>query len=172
MAVKPSERGHRGKDVLPPLNVIPIMSLFIILIPALLLMAVFVQLAVINVAAPQIGAGDPREQEQDEDDKPPLNLTITVTERGFTVAGTGAVLPGEGEEGGPTIPIMPTGEYDYEALTRKLVEIKDNFPDESQVIINAEDDISYSVLINVMDASREVDGRLLFDQVVLSAGIV
>ncbi len=170
MAVKPSERGHREKDRVPPLNVIPVMNLFIILIPALLLMASFLQLAVINVAAPQIGAGDPRDRE-DEDDQPPLNLTITVMERGFTIAGSGAVLPGEGEEGGPTIPMLPTGEYDYDALTRQLVELKDNFPDEEQVIINAEDDIPYSTLIRVMDASREVDGRLLFHQVVLSAGI-
>jgi biopolymer transport protein TolR len=171
MARKPSQRGHRAKEEIPPLNIIPVMNLMIILIPALLLMASFVQLAVINVAAPQIGSGEPQERDEDEDDKPPLNLTINVTERGFTIAGTGAVLPSPSEEGGPTVPLTPTGEYDYEGLTRQLVEIKDNFPDESQVIINAEDDIKYNVLIEVMDHSREIDGRLLFDQVVLSAGI-
>ena len=170
MARKPSERGHRGEEKIPPLNIIPVMNLMIILIPALLLMASFVQLAVINVAAPQIGSGDPQERDQ-EDDEPPLNLTITVTELGFTIAGSGAVLPGEGEEGGPTIPMLPTGEYDFEGLTNKLVELKDNFPDEDQVIINAEDDIKYKTLIEVMDSSREDDGRLLFHQVVLSAGI-
>ncbi len=170
MARKPSERGHRAEEKLPPLNIIPVMNLMIILIPSLLLMASFVQLAVINVAAPQIGTGDPSERE-DEDEEERLNLTITVTDRGFTISGSGATLPGEGEESGPTIPTTPAGEYDYEALTRQLVELKDNFPEEEQVIINAEDDIKYDILINVMDASRELDGRLLFHQVVLSAGI-
>ncbi len=168
MANKPSERGHREKEKIPPLNIIPVMNLMIILIPALLLMASFVQLAVINVAAPQIGTGE--QQDPQERDEPPLNLTITVTELGFIVAGSGAVLPGD-DEGGPTVPLTPAGDYDFEGLTSKLEEIKNNFPDEEQLILNAEEDIEYHVIIDVMDASREIDGRLLFHEVVLSAGI-
>lgn len=171
MASKPSERGHRGEEEVNELNLIPIMNLIIILIPALLLSAAFVQFAVINVSAPQIGSNS--NEKPPEDDKPPLNLTVAVTDKGFTVAGTGAVLGGqEGtEEAGPTVPKGPGGEYDYEALTAKLAEIKDAFPDETKVILNAEPDIKYEIIINVMDASRETEGRLLFPDVVLSAGI-
>lgn len=173
MASKPSSRGHRGEESVPPLNLTPVMNLIIILIPALLISAAFVQIAVINVSAPQIGSGVAEEKPQEENEKK-LNLTIAVTDQGFTVAGTGAVLGGgeSGDEAGPTIPKTPDGEYDYEALTAKLAEIKDAFPDEEQVIINAEPDIKYEILVKVMDASRETpDNRLLFPKVVLSAGV-
>jgi biopolymer transport protein ExbD len=170
MARKPSGRGHRGKDEVPPLNITPIMNLIIILIPALLLSAAFVQIAVINVSAPQIGSGVA--EEKPEDDVKKLNLTVAVTDKGFTVAGTGAVLGGEGaEEAGPTIPKKADGEYDYEALANKLAEIKDAFPDETKMVLNAEPDIKYTIVIMTMDATRELEGRMLFPDVVLSAGI-
>ncbi|MDF1565589.1 MAG: biopolymer transporter ExbD [Deltaproteobacteria bacterium] len=170
MASKPSGRGHRGKEDIPPLNITPIMNLIIILIPALLLSAAFVQIAVINVSAPQIGSGVAEEKPEDEEKK--LNLTVAVTDKGFTVAGTGAVLGGEGaEEAGPTIPKKADGEYDYEALANKLAEIKDAFPDETKMVLNAEPDIKYSKIIATMDATRELEGRMLFPDVVLSAGI-
>ena len=57
MAARPSNRGHREEEALEELNLIPIMNLIVILIPALLLTAAFVQFAVINVSAPQIGSG-------------------------------------------------------------------------------------------------------------------
>ena len=173
MAVKPSGRGHRGQDPDTDLNLTPIMNLIIILIPALLASAAFVQFAVINVSAPQIGSGV-AQQKPPEDEKPPLNLTIAVTQKGFTIAGTGAVLGGQeagGDAAGPTIPKTPAGEYDYKALTAKLSEIKDAFPDETKVILSADQDIKYEIIVNVMDASRENEGRLLFPDVVLSAGI-
>ena len=170
MARKPSGRGHREKEKVPPLNITPIMNLIIILIPALLLSAAFVQIAVINVSAPQIGSGVA--EETPEDDVKKLNLTVAVTDKGFTVAGTGAVLGGEGaEEAGPTIPKKADGEYDFEALANKLAEIKDAFPDETKMVLNAEPDIKYTVVIMTMDATRELEGRMLFPDVVLSAGI-
>ena len=172
MANKPSNRGHRKEDPEQELNIIPMMNLVIILIPALLLSSSFVQIAVINVSAPQIGSGVAEEKPEDEAEKEKLNLTVAVTDRGFTVAGSGAVLGGaDGEEGGPTVPKKPDGEYDYEGLANKLAEIKDAFPDETKIILNAEPEITYEVVVATMDATRELDGRLLFPDVVLSAGI-
>ena len=172
MASKPSARGHRQEDKVPPLNVTPVMNLIIILIPALLMSAEFVQLAVINVSAPQIGSGPPPEDKEDEEEKPKLNLSLTITAQGFTVAGSGAVLPSEGgDAGGPTVP-KKGEEFDYEALTKKLVAIKDKFPDETQVTVQGEDAIEYKVLIKVMDASRQsADGKQLFPDVILAAGM-
>jgi len=156
------------------LNLVPMMNLVLLLIPTILITASFVEITVINVAAPQIGGGAPTEQEKPE--KPPLNLTIVLTDQGFTIAGSGGVL-GQAEADpnaakGPTIPKTGDGKYDWEGLTRKLVEIKDAFPEETKVIINAEPDIKYEFLVGTMDAARETkDRRELFPDVVLSAGI-
>ena len=168
MAARPSNRGH-GVEDLEDLNLIPIMNLIVILIPALLLTAAFVQLAVINVSAPQIGSGVAQTKPPDTQHKP-LNLTIAVTDQGFTIAGTGGVLGDKSKDAGPTIPKL--GEkYDYAGLTKKLSEIKQAFPDDNKVIISADPKIRYDVIVKVMDASRETDGRQLFPVVVLSAGI-
>ena len=174
MARKPSDR-KSDEEVSTELNLIPIMNLVLMLIPVILLTAAFVQLSVINVSAPQIGGGAPQ-QPQEKPDKPPLNLTVVLTDQGFTIAGSGGVLGQEqadpNAQKGPTVPKLPDGKYDWPGLTKKLVEIKDAFPEETKVIINAEPDIKYEFLVGTMDASRETpDHRELFPDVVLSAGI-
>lgn len=174
MARKPSERRH-GEEADNELNLIPIMNLVLMLIPAILITAAFVEITVINVSAPQIGGGAPQEP-QEKPDKPPLNLTIVLTDQGFTIAGSGGVLGQEqadpNAQKGPTIPKTGDGTYDWAGLTKKLVEIKDAFPEETKVIINAEPDIKYEFLVGTMDAAREtLDHRELFPDVILSAGI-
>lgn len=175
MARKPSSARHGGDDSVTELNLTPIMNLVLMLIPALLITAAFVEITVINVSAPQIGGGAPAEP-QEKPDKPPLNLTIVLTDQGFTIAGSGGVLGQEQADPnaakGPTIPKVGAGDYDWASLTKKLVEIKDAFPEETKVIINAEPDIKFEFLVGTMDAARETsDHRELFPDVILSAGI-
>jgi len=106
MARKPSER-RNFKDEDQELNLTPFMNMIAILIPVLLLSTVFVEIAVINVAAPAIGKAPDQEQPK-QPDKPPLNLTVTITDKGYLVAGSGGVLGNEGQPAGkgPTIPIV------------------------------------------------------------------
>lgn len=104
---KPSER-RNYKDEDMELNLVPMMNLISILIPALLISVAFVEIAVINVSAPAIGPA-PDDADEPEDDKPPLNLTVTITDKGYTIAASGAVLGPDGqpagENAGPTIPV-------------------------------------------------------------------
>ena len=81
------------------LDLVPIMNLVTILIPFLLMAAQFVSYAVIDSTLPAIGP--PQELEDQEDEEPPLNLSVFITGKGYTVAGSAAVLKGEGggEEG-------------------------------------------------------------------------
>ncbi len=209
MARKPSERRNYKEDV-QELNLTPMMNLVGILIPALLVSAAFIEIAVVNVAAPSISDAPPP-QEPPKDDKPPLNLTVTVTDKGYIVAASGAVLPGP-QPNGPTFPIQQktvscsryrdgwpppreknrgsakcpkesgSGEsqqsfwvYDTEALRKKLIDIKESFPDEHRIIIAAEPDVEYEAIVDVMDTAREVKDeqgeiQTLFDEVVLSPG--
>lgn len=103
MARKPSER-RNFKDEEMELNLTPMMNLIAILIPVLLLSTAFVEIAVVNVSAPSIGQPSSGEA-PDKPDKPPLNLTVTITDKGYIIAASGAVLPGPSNNG-PTVPTV------------------------------------------------------------------
>ena len=194
MANKPSER---SKSYTKPveLNLIPYMDV----VTAILIFMLFtstglIQIGVINVNAPRYK--DPLEdmgsgQEDDQEEKKQLNLTVGITYKGLFIAGVGGVL-GQAEEEesapkGPTIPLLltdpacrdaaaknlppPVTCYDCARLTREMLKIKDQFPQETKIIIYAQPDVPYEVLIQVMDSTRDYEGRALFYDVVLSPEI-
>ena len=195
MANKPSER---SKSYTKPveLNLIPYMDV----VTAILIFMLFtstglIQIGVINVNAPRYK--DPLEdmgsgQEDDQEEKKQLNLTVGITYKGLFIAGVGGVLGQAAEEEGsapkgPTIPLLLTDPvcrdaaaknlpppltcYDYDRLTREMIKIKDQFPQETKIIIYAQPDVPYEVLIQVMDSTRDHEGRALFYDVVLSPEI-
>ena len=171
------------------LNLVPIMNLVTILIPFLIMAAQFVQLAVIDSTLPAIGTPQPSDEKPD---KPPLNLSLAITDRGITIMGADAVLhpegappTAEGEARPPTVPCKSGGvctnvdDYNWKKVTVKLGLIKDVYPDESDanVILVPDNHVKYEVLVKTMDASREdpdtiVDekSRLLFPNVVIAGG--
>ena len=115
----------REEMELGELNLVPIMGLIVILIPMLLLMVVFTQIGVININAPKLSVGPASDTPPDEPEKKPLNLTIGVSEKGYTIAATGGILPGQEPAAaaaaapgaaaapkGPTIPSKPGGPCD------------------------------------------------------------
>ncbi len=161
----------------------PMMDMFAVLIPALLMMSVVVEVTAVNVSAPGISGDDNPPQP----DKPPLNLTVTVTDGSYKVSGTDLGIP-VGDNGQLTIPITEksvlcsryrgtvppprtknTGRppcqkpderrmfwiYDVAELHRKIVAIKDAHPDEYRVIIAGEASIDFEPLADVMDATRD-----------------
>lgn len=86
----PNERRRERKEVDPDLNLLPMMNLITLLIPFLLMSAQFVTLAIIDSSLPAIG--QPQPSDEKKDDKPPLSLTVGITEEGFTIAGSATVL--------------------------------------------------------------------------------
>src|SRR5690606_5365562 len=91
--------------------------------------------------------------------------------------------PAEGEQAKPTVPCRESGcptpeSYDAEELTRLLGVLKDEFPNEENVILVPEGRIEYEVLVRTMDATREDSSRtgedskarLLFPFVVIAGG--
>jgi biopolymer transport protein ExbD len=128
---------------------------------------------ILNVSAPSYGGGGPG---GNPDEKPPLLLTVAIAKNGYYVAATGGVLPGIENQGTaadgapPTIARKADGTYDFNALNAKMKEIKTSFPDESKVIIAAEADTLYEVLVSTMDSTRETsDRKLLFPDVTLAS---
>jgi biopolymer transport protein ExbD len=166
--LRPREGEETGE-----LNIVPYLDIMMNLIMFMLLsMTGLVSFGVLNVSAPKYSAGAAAASSPDEANKPKLLLTVLISEKGFFVAGSGGVLPGDtgqaSSDGAPTIPRLASGEYDYAALTAKMVEIKKAFPEESKIILGADAKISYEILVKTMDHCREHGGQMLFFDVSLT----
>lgn len=116
----------------------------------------------VTVDLPAIGP--PRAVDLDLDARPPLMLSIGVTDGGLDIRGADMVLDPDAKdyEGDrpPTVPCLGEGvcegvdDYDWMELTRLLGLIKQEYPDALQVIVVPERDIPYEVIVRVLDCAR------------------
>jgi biopolymer transport protein ExbD len=146
------------------INLVPYMDIVTNIIIFLLAVSLTtVPLGNVNVSSPTIGQGA---ASQDNPDKPPLNLTVTMAANSFIIAGSGAVIP--------PINKLPNGLYDYDGLTNKLAEIKKEVaPDETKATFNADAYIPYELVVKTLDAMRQgKDGKALFPDIIFAAGIL
>jgi len=178
MAFRPSKRSSRQIEPLE-MNMFPMMNLMVVLIPLLLSTATSIKIGVIELNLPQAVGGPAAQATIPKELKPSLDLTITITAEGFYLSSSRAILK-KPETGGPTISLNADGEYDFETLSQQLYDIKRKIigtPQETKrIILQAEADIEYQILVSTMDAARdiEVDDVLieLFPDVSVSAGII
>jgi biopolymer transport protein ExbD len=122
------------------LNITSFMNLMVILVPFLLITAVFSRMAILELNLPTSAATT-------EPDKPEFALEVIVRDAEIQVgdrnAGVFSIIPRDGE-----------GVYDYKVLTEKLKDVKANFPDQLSVTLLLEPEIDYEVVVSVMDAVR------------------
>jgi biopolymer transport protein ExbD len=149
----------RGESDTGELNIVPYLDIVTNLVMFILLsMAGLFSLGVINVSAPKIAAEGSAAA---ADQGPKLLLTVAISRKGFYVAGAGGVLGGAADLPSvdatrpPTVPLRADGSYDYPALTEQMRKVKERHPAETNLILSADADVPYDVLIQTMDACRE-----------------
>jgi biopolymer transport protein ExbD len=123
------------------LNITAFMNLMVILVPFLLITAVFSRLAVLELDLPVAAA--PGEAPPTEN----LYFEVIVRENGLEIGERGAGLLA-------ALPMTEAG-HDYEGLTAFLLDIKAEHPDKTDATVLLEPDVPYDVLVQVMDAVRE-----------------
>lgn len=143
MITPPSKRRKRREA--EKLNLTSIMDAIFIFIFFLLMSANFIKVF-------EIGSPIPIVSDQEvKDDKKPLALTLNVNEMGIEIT-TGVpanILKKIGKNQG--------GDYDLVDLHASLINIKEQNPTESTVILNPEIDLAYEELIEIMDSIRMLD---------------
>jgi len=133
-------RGSRNNTDTAELNITAFMNLMVILVPFLLITAVFSRLAILELYLP--GSSNEPADPQDQT----LQLEVTVRKHQIEV----------GDRNLGALGVYPNSEdgYDYDALSKKLAEIKDRYPEKTDVAILLEAEIPYDTLVEVMDRVR------------------
>jgi len=135
-----SRRGSRRNVDTAELNITAFMNLMVILVPFLLITAVFSRLAILELNLPGSSTEPANPQEL------VFQLEVIVRE--------GRIEVGDRNIGALGIYPNTVDGYDYEALSAKLSEIKQSYPEKTEAAILLESNIAYDTLVQVMDRVR------------------
>jgi len=133
----------RGREETSGLDVTSFMNLMVVLVPFLLISAVFSRVTIMELNVP-ISA-----------DKAALNvpnfaIEVIVRKNGFEIANGSSVEA--------AIP-KKSGHYDMQMLHEMLARLKARYPKKDDATVLVEPDIEYDYLIQVMDAVRGAEVR-------------
>jgi len=133
--------GRHHNDETAELNITAFMNLMVILVPFLLMTAVFSRLAILELNLPGSSTEpvDPQEQT--------FQLEIIVRKGKIEVGDRNQGLLG-------IYPSNEEGDYNYDALSAKLSELKGKYPSKTDASILLEPDIKYDTVVQVMDRVR------------------
>jgi len=129
---------RKRKEETPGLDVTTFLNLMVVLIPFLLISAVFSRITIMELSIPE-GAGGPALN------KPHLNIEVIVRKAGLEIANGMSVEA--------AIP-KKDGQYDMDLLSRILVRLKERYPEKEDATVLMEPQIEYDYLIQIMDAVR------------------
>ena len=137
--IRSRRHGRRNVET-AELNITAFMNLMVILVPFLLITAVFSRLAILELNLPGSSSepADPQELT--------FQLEVVVRDSRIEV----------GDRNVGALGVYPNGDsgYDFEAMSDKLSEIKRRYPEKTDASILLEPDIPYDTLVQVMDRVR------------------
>lgn len=135
--------GHKHIREMEELNITAFMNLMVILVPFLLITAVFSRMTILELNLPGLNA------KQGDHDKVKLSLELVLRKTSFDIqdANLGVIKRFE------RIP----GKTQWNQFGNVLMEIKRRFPEERRITILVEPDVDYKTLIKAMDYVRSAD---------------
>lgn len=135
--------GKKRVEAAVELNITAFMNLMVILVPFLLITAVFSRITVLELNLPALDA------KENQQEKIKLQLELVLRKNSFDIqdANLGVIKRFERSD----------EETNWQKFTDILVEIKKRFPDEKNISLLLESGINYKTLITVMDHVRSAD---------------
>lgn len=146
MLKRPSSRRKAGAEQIQ-LNLVPMMDTFVTLIAFLLYTMAFIVMTHVETPLPTASPTEVAEKLKEK----PLQLTVS-----FRTDETEIWSPFKKIDS-KKIPNTPEGTPDVTAIHQRLVEVKQQFPNEKQVVLAPNGSISYDSLVASMDGIRMLD---------------
>ncbi len=144
-------RRRRPRFEQPELNITAFLNLMVILIPFLLITAVFSRVTVLDLQIPST-QNKPRPEPQSQKKPDPFRIEVIVRASRIDISDGTKIIN--------RIP-MVDGDYDYATVSEKLQLIKGKLEEvgksRSDATILLEPQISYDVLVQVMDTVRLIE---------------
>ena len=131
---------RRPRGEAPELDMTTFMNLMVVLVPFLLITAVFSRIAIVELDLPSAQSAAPS--------APTFRVEVVVREAGLEIM-----------DGMQVIAAIPKVDdaYDLPQLSEYLVAIKSEYPEKEDASVLLEPDIPYDHLIQVMDTVRSVE---------------
>ncbi len=144
------KRRHDRKEA-DEMNITAFMNLMVILVPFLLITAVFSRLTILQLNLPA-------ESTQAVETEQVLNIEVIVRKDGIQIADRGTGLL-------KALPDGAAGQHDLKGLSEYLQFVKQRYPQKTDATVLLEADTPYDIVIAVMDAVRaytaQQDGKFL-----------
>jgi len=131
---------RRSKDSWE-LDVTTFLNLMVVLVPFLLITAVFSRLSIVELNLPSSTGGA-------SSDEVPFTVEVIVRESGFEITNGRSLIA--------SIDKLE-GDYDLQALSDHMLALKQDHPDHEAASVLLEPQIPYDYLIRVMDVVRSVE---------------
>jgi biopolymer transport protein ExbD len=123
------------------IDVTTFLNLMVVLVPFLLITAVFSRMTIVELNLPSAAGGPSNGADS-------FRLEVIVREEGMEVSNGSAIIG--------TIP-KKEEEFDLDTLSNMMVELKREYPDNDAASVLMEARIPYDYLIQVMDVVRSVE---------------
>ena len=123
------------------IDVTTFLNLMVVLVPFLLISAVFSRLTIVELNLPSAAGGPTNNQDN-------FRVEVIVREAGVEISNGSAIIA--------TIP-KKDEEYDLESLSELIVELKREYPQQEAASVLMEAHIPYDYLIQVMDIVRAIE---------------
>jgi biopolymer transport protein ExbD len=163
-------RHHHDHDLFEmdesELNLVPYLDIITALVIFLIFtFQVIIEFRLIEIIPPAFGAS--AQQAQDKPEEKPVNVTLFITDTGYLLQTDRDDLIAPAAIG-----LEADGTYDTERLKQTAISFKRTLNLGESLILIAEDDIEYEVVVEAMDAIRSDGQALLFPDVLLAKGQV
>jgi biopolymer transport protein ExbD len=154
------------------IELVPIMNMFLVLIPFLLLSASFFHIKAINTSVPVMSSTDSRPSTAPHKFSAKVTVIVEFKESTLLVSAMSSDLTyNELSKLETELPVKSQKEYPLSDLADHLRYIKDVYPKSDTLILVPDTTVVYGTLIETMDAARSKNSQELFPNVVLSEKI-
>jgi len=165
-------RGRGREEVDTELNMVPIMNMFMVLIPFLLMSAAFYHIKAVNTSIPV--HGNKTEESHAAPEKEKIKITVVLELKSDRIrfsALSDKLAPEELAKLETTIDRPAAGDISVAEVADFLKGVKARYPASDTLLLIPDGEVSYSEIIQAMDCARNTNADALFPNVVLSGSL-